>query len=319
MTSRIKPWALPIALACLFTVSVFADDKSTTTKPKKSDNCFLWKVTSKTNTVYLLGSVHVGDDKLYPLDKAIMDAYKASKVVAVEVDITKVDQTKMQQAVMAACVYSDGTNVADHLSKEGLATLKAFLKKKGIPFSSLAPFKPGFINVNLAQMAIANSGYSADKGIDQHFLKMAHKDKKKVVSLEKVEDQIKLFNFGDESFQEYSLIQSIKDFDKSKEQLTKMLKAWKHGDTKYIDSFSKKDLNGHPKMKDWWKAMGPSRNKKMAVKVDKMLKGKTPSLVIVGSLHLIGKEGLVQLMKDKKYTVVQVKKAKVPVGSGQGK
>lgn len=317
MTSQLRRWALPLALAFLFTAPVFADDKDTTTEPKKSDNCFLWKVTSKTNTVYLLGSIHVAKDDLYPLDKSIMDAYKASKVVAVEVDITKIDQGKVQQTVMSTCVYNDGTKVGDHLSKEGLKTLKDFLKKKGIPYASLAPFKPGFISVNIAQMAIAASGYSADKGIDKYFLNMAHKEKKKVVSLEKIEDQLKLFNFGDASFQEHSLVQGIKDFDKSKDQFGKMFKAWKHGDAKFFEAFGTKDLDKHPKMKDWWKAMGPNRNKKMAEKIDKMLQGNTPSLVIVGSLHMVGKEGLVQIMKDKKYTVVQVKKAKAAVGAGK--
>lgn len=309
MKSLVKRWIFPLALACLLTTPVIADDKDTTTKPTKSDKVFLWKVTSKTNTVYLLGTIHVGKADLYPLDKTIMDAYKASKALAVEVDITKVDQAKVQQAVMSTCLYQDGTKVGDHLSKEGLATLKAFLKKQSIPYSSLAPFKPGFIGVNIAQMAIAKSGYDAQKGIDQYFLKMAHKEKKTVISLEKIEDQIKLFDFGDASFQEHSLIEGIKNFGKSKEEFGKMFTGWKNGDADFFAKLGTKDLDKHPKMKDWWAEMGPNRNKKMAVKIDKMLQGKTPTLVAVGSLHLVGKDGLVQLMKDKKYTVVQLKKA----------
>ncbi|MDF1663299.1 MAG: TraB/GumN family protein [Planctomycetota bacterium] len=317
MNSLFKRWMLPLACAFLLTAPVFADDKDTETKPKKSDKCFLWKVTSKTNTVYLLGTIHVGKADLYPLDKTIMDAYKASKALAVEVDITKIDQQKVQQLVMSTCLYNDGTKVGDHLSKDGLATLKGFLKKQNIPYASLAPFKPGFIGVNIAQMAIAKSGYSAENGIDKHFLNKAHKEKKTVISLEKIEDQIKLFNFGDASFQEHSLVEGIKNFGKSKDEFGKMITGWKNGDADFFANLGTKDLDKHPKMKEWWAAMGFNRNKKMAVKIDKMLQGTTPTLVAVGSLHLVGKDGLVQLMKDKKYTVVQMKKAKVPVGAGK--
>ena len=38
---------------------------------------FLWKIQSKTNTVYLLGSVHFMKKEIYPLNKEIEDAFQA--------------------------------------------------------------------------------------------------------------------------------------------------------------------------------------------------------------------------------------------------
>ena len=62
---------------------------------------FLWQITSKQNVVYVLGSVHVGNSALYPLNKTIEDAFTQSSVLAVEVDATD------QQAMMAT-MHDDG-------------------------------------------------------------------------------------------------------------------------------------------------------------------------------------------------------------------
>jgi len=48
--------------------------------------CFMWKISSPTTTVYLLGSVHMARQKLYPLDRAIEDAFAQSEHLVVELD-----------------------------------------------------------------------------------------------------------------------------------------------------------------------------------------------------------------------------------------
>ncbi|HIW35105.1 MAG TPA: TraB/GumN family protein, partial [Candidatus Paenibacillus intestinavium] len=50
---------------------------------------FLWKTVHNGNTVYLLGSIHVGDEALYPLRTEINEAFAASDVVVTEVDTKK--------------------------------------------------------------------------------------------------------------------------------------------------------------------------------------------------------------------------------------
>ena len=51
-------------------------NQAATQAPAKADRHFLmWKVTSPTNTVYLFGSIHVGDSNLYPLPKAVESAF----------------------------------------------------------------------------------------------------------------------------------------------------------------------------------------------------------------------------------------------------
>jgi uncharacterized protein len=323
MKSHWKRWLFPAIAAVLLSTPVLADDeKKVKTAPKKSDKVFLWKATSATNTVYLMGSIHAGKADLYPMDKTIMDAYKASKTIAFELDITKVDQGKMMGLVQKYCIYGDGTTLADHISKETLATLKAHLAKNQIPYASLAPFKPGMVANQLSLIAISKIGYSTESGIDKHFLDLAHKEKKNVVALEKIEDQLPLLAFGTDKEQETNLAKGLEgmgDLKKFKAEFDNLFKAWKNGDAGWVLKWGTKDMKKDEKGKDaFWEAMVVNRNKKMAEKVDAMLKGKEPALVIVGSLHIVGEQGLVKLLQAKKYKVEQMSKAKVPVGAGKG-
>ena len=77
----------------------------------------MWKVSSATNSAYVLGSVHLGGPSLYPLPDAIEDAFKTSSVLIVEVDIRKVDPLAMQK-LMAGAAYPAGDDLFHHITPE---------------------------------------------------------------------------------------------------------------------------------------------------------------------------------------------------------
>jgi uncharacterized protein len=76
-----------------------------------------WKVESNGNTVYLLGSIHVGDGQLYPLSRHILNGFVASDVLVVEADINAISEEDIAY-MNAKAVFSDGTSIADYLSEE---------------------------------------------------------------------------------------------------------------------------------------------------------------------------------------------------------
>ncbi|PIB52543.1 TraB/GumN family protein, partial [Pseudomonas sp. 2995-1] len=56
-----------------------------------------YKVEEGSTTVYLLGSIHVGMEELYPLHESIETAFLESDHLAVEIDITDIDEMAMTQ------------------------------------------------------------------------------------------------------------------------------------------------------------------------------------------------------------------------------
>ena len=59
--------------------------------PAPAKKAMFWKVTSKDNVAYLLGSIHLGSKSMYPLPKEIEDAFEHSALLAVEIDINHVE------------------------------------------------------------------------------------------------------------------------------------------------------------------------------------------------------------------------------------
>ena len=75
----------------------------------------LWKAVNGENTLYLLGTIHLDRDNVYPLHKSLRDAIDAAQTVSFELDLN--DQEGMAQ-LQALQVYADGTTLADHISPE---------------------------------------------------------------------------------------------------------------------------------------------------------------------------------------------------------
>src|SRR4030042_6914079 len=70
---------LPILLIFfLFSSSIYAKDAVF-----RNQKNFLWKVQSKTGTVYMLGSIHLLKKEVYPLNEKIEDDFDKSDVLVV--------------------------------------------------------------------------------------------------------------------------------------------------------------------------------------------------------------------------------------------
>ncbi|WP_054742747.1 TraB/GumN family protein [Cellulosilyticum ruminicola] len=67
----------------------------------------LWKVQKGNNTVYMLGSIHIADYGVYPFNHNIVDAYKDSDILGVELNLHNTEGNKYFTDI--AC-YSDGSN-----------------------------------------------------------------------------------------------------------------------------------------------------------------------------------------------------------------
>src|ERR1700761_9739783 len=93
---------LRLHLIWLFLVAFCAAHAQPAAQPQpqaRPHRIFMWKATSPTTTIYLLGSIHVGDSGMYPLPKEVESAFSAAKVLAVEINVKKLDQSKVMATV----------------------------------------------------------------------------------------------------------------------------------------------------------------------------------------------------------------------------
>lgn len=261
----------------------------------------IWKVSSKTNTVYIVGSVHLMKED-NRLDEIFEKVYKDSRRLFFEVDLDNMDQQKVQEITASKGLYPEGVTLKDRLSKEGYETASKGLASIGMNMEQVERLKPWLISVTIAAARLQMLGYDPNLGVDRYFFNKARKDGKKVEGLETVDYQLNLFASMSDKMQEEMLLQTLKDLDEIESNVDSIMAAWKTGDTKTLEDSLLKSFEEYPEM---YKLLITDRNRNWLAKIESLLRQNEKGMVVVGAAHLIGKDGIIAALKQKGYMVEQ--------------
>ncbi len=265
---------------------------------------FLWKVQSKTSTLYLLGSIHFMKPENYPLNPGIETTFEQSDFLVVEADISDPSKLSSDKMLLSA-IYSENDSIEKHLSAETYRYVKEETEKMGLPVELIARQKPWALALTLEGLELMKLGYDPAQGIDAHFLSKAQ-GKKKVLELEGVDQQLALLsNFSDKD-QELFLLYTMKDLSLLSNQIDRLVKAWSTGDADAIESLITKTIREDRRLEPIFKRLLDDRNRTMVAKIEDYLKSRETYFVVVGAGHLVGSKGIIQLLKDKGYSLRQL-------------
>jgi uncharacterized protein YbaP (TraB family) len=291
--------SLSFSLLVIFLSAVFAQDSFS--QSKKS---FIWKVQSKTNTVYVLGSIHYLKKEMYPLDEKIEKAFEQSGILVVEADVTNMEKVDVQK-LFGGAFYTENETLEKHLSPKTYTLLKQELNKLGASLEVANRYKPWFLAISLVSLEISKLGFDPNYGIDRYFLSKAS-ETKKILELESLEYQFHLSSSLPEKDQELFLLYTLKDIKVLEKELDKLIKAWTAGDAKGIELIMRKSIKEDKRLIPIYEKFVLDRNKKMVSKIEEYLKEKETFFVIVGAGHLVGNQGIIQLLKEKGFHVEQL-------------
>ncbi|GAE05311.1 TraB/GumN family protein [Paenibacillus sp. JCM 10914] len=249
----------------------------------------MWKVTNDNNTLYLLGSVHMGIAEMYPMHKSIREAFSAADDLWVELDIVNGDMTYLQEKM----VYSDGTQLQDHIAPATYEKLQTVLKQLGLPLDTFNSFKPFAISTTLTSFAYfedpADSIFAMAAGIDQYFITNALLTGKPIHELEGVKVQADVLGDVSAEAQEQELVDLL-DTLSSKEASAKIATNLKQMQLEWVagNADGLKDqlmADGQLTQGETNQKLLGERDKNMALKLAELLEqdGKHTSFVVVGA------------------------------------
>lgn len=165
-----------------------------------------WKVSDGDNTVYLLGSVHVTDGSVYPLNKEIINDFISADALVVEANIlvsSPEDTAYIQKLVML-----DGTKTIDQLiSKETYQKYEAAMKALQVAPEVYNKLKPWYAALLLQNTQLTADSYTG-MGIDVYFLSMAT-GWKPIIELEGARYQLDMFDGFSPALQEEYLASTL--------------------------------------------------------------------------------------------------------------
>jgi len=263
----------------------------------------LWKVAGKNNTLYLLGTIHVMPDNIYPLPQAYYDAFEDAEKLVFEIDESIQDQAAMQASVLEFAQLPKGKKLKDVIGDENYAEIRALAKKNKVPMMMIEPFDPWFSGTTLTAMEYLNAGFSPDNGVDQHFMRKAQQAGKPILGLESIEDQFSIFDSMSIDSQVEMLVEVLKKEVDVKEFAYEMLEDWQSGDMQGLEELFMAEFKQAPEMYD---ALLVKRNHNWLEQFQPMLRDTDDYLVVVGTAHMLGDDGMVSLLENQGYEVEQL-------------
>lgn len=270
---------------------------------------FLWQVEDANSTVYLLGSIHVADESMYPLRSEIEEAFAASDYLGVELDIAMEDQEAFDELSKELGMYQDGTTLKDHVPADTYAALGELLAELELPADAFDEFKPWMVATTIDFLQVTEAGYDGDLGIDMHFLEQAKASNLPILELESAELQLNMFNDFSDELQVGLLNNSIAAYhagpdENAQYMIDHMIQMWIDGDQELLGELT----TGFDFSEEYNKAMLTDRNIGMVDKIKGYLDDEENKtyFVVVGAAHMVGPDGIVPLLRAQGYTVTEL-------------
>jgi uncharacterized protein len=300
-TRRILPALLALAITTPAAAVTPLPHRASNVVAPAAAKHMLFRVRGSTGaTVYLLGSVHLLSPEAGKLPPAVDSAFAQSKVVAFE---TSLDTVQMRaQELLSRARLASGSTLRSTLSPVGAAKADSILRGYGVTLDQVGQFKPWFVSMLLSQLVMQKANFQAQYGVDMQLNARAKAANKPVVGLEAVDFQFGLFDSISPADQE-KMLTMAEGPDSSMKQLMRIKDAWLQGNVAQLDSILNSKMGDAP---DLFAKVVTDRNKNWIPKIEELLKGSQDALVVVGAAHLVGKLGVVELLKAKGYTVEQL-------------
>ena len=255
----------------------------------------VWKVSNSDASIYIGGTIHVLKPTDFPLNKTFHKAYNDSDKIYFEVDIDKVNSREFQEKATRELIYTDGQTLKDNISDKTYGLLEEFFINKGMHISMMQDFKPSMLVLIMTVMELEALGFHS-AGVDDFFYKLAKKDKKKVGALESIDDQLKfLVNMG--KGEEDQLIRyTIKDLENTSQTMDKIKDMWCYAKMQQMQQYLLVPMR--KEFPNLYQEMLVDRNNNWLPIIKDMFKTKEKEFVLVGFLHLVGEDGLLQQLKE---------------------
>ncbi len=156
------------------------------------------------STVYILGTIHIGDDQLYPLSDYVVSALDYSDRIVAEVSAEDVELAEAEVTKKLLEGINLSRNIYESFTDAEVEYLYSLYDAESI--ESLKVFEPWILMSLFQEYAIANTNLSQDQGLDINLFAYAREEGRTVEGLESLETQLDLVTFSDFTYEEQILI-----------------------------------------------------------------------------------------------------------------
>ncbi|MGG9964392.1 TraB/GumN family protein [Ferruginibacter sp. SUN106] len=299
-----------IATLLLFSFSVLSANSQPAKKSEKKYQGLLWEISGNglAKPSYLFGTMHVSNKLAFHLADSFYNAIKSVDVVALETnpanwqdDYSKPNIFDSRSGDIAGYAYKALQIPNDYIHKNTFAIDKYESNVK-LAMST----EPAMINGMLYRTYNQGADFEEDTYLDMYIFQTGSKLGKKMTGVENFEESEKLVAQAykdaakEKRNKNYEPDYNYDDYLKSPYSIED---AYRKGDLDMLDSLEGKQFTS----KAFLEKFLYKRNEIQANSIDSIIKSKTSLFVGVGSAHLPGKRGVIEMLRSKGYTLRAVR------------
>ncbi|WP_425525637.1 TraB/GumN family protein [Xanthomonas hortorum] len=264
----------------------------------------LWKIDGKGGTLYLLGSFHVLKPSDYPLSPDAMQAFAKADRLVFELPPSDAQSPELAGRMLRAARRTDGRRLQDALDAKTWQALSAYARKYGMSLDTLQPLEPWFVALTISLAEMSRQGMDPNAGLDHYLMEQAQAKGKPADGLERAEQQIAMLD-GMSPTEQHQLLEESLDEAEATDQVRQLHTAWRNGDVHTLSTQMAEDMRRqYPAL---YQDINVERNARWVPLLEQRLgKGSGTTLVVVGTLHLLGSDGVVERLRARGYHVERI-------------
>jgi len=236
------------------------------------------------------------------LPPAALRAYEEAESLLMEIDMDDLDAAQMQQATFELGVLPPDESLEQQLGPETYARVAAKAREIGVDPNVLNRLRPWLAGVTLVQIHLVRMGLDPSSGVEQRLTARAIKDGKPIEGIETLREQLNMLAALPDAQQQEFLMYSVDDVDRAAREVDAMLAAWRNGDAQALAELLSEGFEKYP---DLYRPLTTERNRRWTPTIEGLLDDEQDYLVVVGALHLVGEDSVIDLLQRKGYSVRQ--------------
>lgn len=268
------------------------------TAPERS---FIWTVERDGRVGWLVGSLHLLSKEFYPLPPAMEEAFARADTLVEEIDMHEANDPKLVAVILSRGMYPAGTTLSSQVSPDTYASLTKWVEGAGLTVAPFEAMKPWMIAMTLQTLALQKLGFDPALGLDKYFRDASDKAGKRFVALETGAEQIAYLDGLSPKTQDLMLRESIESLDTEMTEIRTIANAWRAGDAETVEQFAVETLTDAPEV---YQSLLVDRNRRWMPAIESCVQTQR-CFVVVGAAHLVGPDGLIEMLRSQGYEVSQ--------------
>lgn len=262
----------------------------------------VFKVSKGNDSIYIGGTFHLLKPSDHPLPEAFNKAFAASDEVYFETDMAAMESPAFMQESMQVMMLQDGSTLDQALDAMTFERLQTHLKSRGLPSEMMMQMNPLGVMLTITIAEYQMRGFTAE-GVDKHYLTKSKAANKFVGWFETPSEQLSFLSVLNNDEPNKMINYTLDEIAKMDQLVDDLHSSWRNGDMDKLAEIGLAEFKEYPEVYD---VLLSKRNNAWMEAILPMFGDKGTEYILVGALHLPGKDGLLTQLAEKGYKIEQV-------------